>query len=106
MADLLARLPRPPWRVFAGDLTLVQLAAVIQHAALHGCGDTGTLHLAAMTSTPTVAWFWPNPGRHEWVPVGEKFRVVAGRNEPPATFLGDIQTEALLQAAQAALAAR
>jgi hypothetical protein len=41
MAELLALLPQKPWRVFAGNLNLTQIAAVIQHSALHFCGDTG-----------------------------------------------------------------
>ncbi len=41
MAALLALLPQKPWRVFAGNLNLTQIAAVIKHSALHFCGDTG-----------------------------------------------------------------
>jgi len=80
------------------------LAAVIQHSAAHLCGDTGTLHLAAMTNTPTVAWFWPNPGLQQWVPTGEKYRVIVGDNEPGAQFLGKIKTTELIAAAQSVLA--
>ena len=105
MQALLALLPRKPWRVLAGNLNLTQLAAVIQHSALHFCGDTGTLHLAAMTNTPTVAWFWPNPGLQQWVPTGEKYRVIIGDNEPGAQFLGKIKTTELIAAAQSVLAA-
>lgn len=105
MSELLALLPQKPWRVLAGSLTLTQLAAVIQHSALHFCGDTGTLHLAAMTNTPTVAWFWPNPGLQQWVPAGEKYRVVVGENPPDARYLGKIDTGVLVRAAQSVLAA-
>ena len=103
MNDLLARLPQKPWRVFAGNLNLMQLAAVIQNSALHFCGDTGPLHLAVMTQTPTVAWFWPNPGRAEWLPLGENYRVMVGENEPGAQFLGKIKTDDLIFAAQSIL---
>ncbi len=75
---LLRGLPRKPWRVFAGDLNLMQLAAVIQHSAVHLCGDTGTLHMALMTGTPTVSWFRPNPGAEEWIPVGPRHRTLMG----------------------------
>ena len=104
MAELLALLPHQPWRVLAGNLNLTQLAAVIQHSALHFCGDTGTLHLAAMTNTPTVAWFWPNPGLRQWIPVGEKYRVIVGENEPGARYLGRIDSKELIHAAQSILA--
>ena len=104
MTALLAMLPEPPWRVFAGNLNLTQLASVIQHSALHFCGDTGTLHLAAMTNTPLVAWFWPNPGLKQWVPTGEKTVVIIGENEPGVPFLGKIENARLIRAAQSVLA--
>jgi ADP-heptose:LPS heptosyltransferase len=103
MAELLALLPQKPWRVFAGNLNLTQIAAVIRHSALHFCGDTGTLHLAVMTQTPVVAWFWPNPGWREWVPAGDKYRVIIGANEPGAAHLGKISTDDLIAAAQSVL---
>jgi ADP-heptose:LPS heptosyltransferase len=106
MAELLALLPHQPWRVLAGNLNLTQLAAIIRHSALHFCGDTGTLHLAAMTNTPTVAWFWPNPGLRQWMPIGEKYRVVMGTNVPDAQFLQRVDTGELIRAAQSVLAGR
>jgi heptosyltransferase-3 len=99
MTELLAQLPQKPWRVFAGDLTLPQLAAVIQHGALHLSGDTGPMHLAAMTGTPAVMWFWPNPGRNQWIPIGKQYRVIFGGKEPGCPFLGKIITDELLAAA-------
>jgi ADP-heptose:LPS heptosyltransferase len=78
MESLVGRLRRKPWRVFPGDLTLMQLAAVIQHSAAHLCGDTGTLHVALMTGRPTVSWFRPNPGMQAWIPDGERHRTLVG----------------------------
>jgi ADP-heptose:LPS heptosyltransferase len=106
MEKLLARLPQKPWRVFAGNLNLMQLAAVIQHSALHFCGDTGPLHLAVMTNTPAVAWFWPNPGFRQWLPNGGPYRVIVGANEPGAQFLGRIGTDEIIAAAQKLIGAR
>ncbi len=103
MAELLALLPQKPWRVFPGNLNLTQIAAVIRHSALHFCGDTGTLHLAVMTQTPVVAWFWPNPGLREWVPPGEKYRVIVGANGSGASHLRKISTDELIAAAQSVL---
>jgi ADP-heptose:LPS heptosyltransferase len=105
MEKLLALLPQKPWRVYPGNLNLTQVAAVIQNSARHFCGDTGTLHLAVMTQTPVVAWFWPNPGRAEWVPVGEKCRVIMGSNPPGESFLCGITTERIIRAAKAGPAA-
>lgn len=105
MEKLLALLPQKPWRVYAGNLNLIQVAAVIQHSALHFCGDTGTFHLALMTRTPTVAWFWPNPALKLWVPTDDLCRVIVGSNPPGANFLSDAGTEAFVQAARSALSA-
>jgi heptosyltransferase-3 len=106
MAALLDLLPQKPWRVFSGDLNLAQIAAVIKYGALHFCGDTGTLHLAAATRTPTVAWFWPNPALPEWQPRGEMFRVIVVKINPEKKFLDTIATNDLLREAETALAAR
>ena len=103
MDKLLAMLSPKPWRVFAGTLSLVQLAAVIQQGALHFCGDTGPIHLAVMTNTPTVAWFRPNPWLRQWLPDGGPYRVLIGANEPAAPFLGRISTDELIVAAQSLL---
>lgn len=104
MANLLAMLPQKPWRVLDGNLNLVQLAAVIKQSALHFCGDTGPFHLAVMTNTPTVAWFWPNPGIRQWTPDGGPFRIMVGANKPGDQFLGNIVTNDLIAAAEQVLA--
>jgi len=103
MVELLALLPEKPWRVFAGNLNLIQIAAVMRHGAAQFCGDTGPLHLAAMTGTPIVAWFWPNPGLREWVPAGDKYCVLVGTNEPGARYLGKIPTSEIVRAAHRVL---
>jgi ADP-heptose:LPS heptosyltransferase len=104
MDALLKQLSRPPWRVFAGELNLLQLAAVIQHGAVHLCGDTGTLHLALMTGTPTVSWFRPNPGSEVWIPVGDRYRTIFGSGHNPHAALQGIETAKLITAVQKVLA--
>lgn len=101
MESLLTQLPGKPWRVFAGELNLTQLAAVIERSVLHLCGDTGTLHLALLAGVRSVSWFWPNPGREGWIPAGKGYRTVVGTMEPGQKFLGGIQIEQLVQAIQA-----
>jgi ADP-heptose:LPS heptosyltransferase len=100
MEQLLAHLPQKPWRVFAGNLNLPQVTAVIKNSALHFCGDTGTLHLALMTQTPAVAWFWPNPALKSWFPADEKYRVIIGSNPAGGQYLEGATTTALIQQAQ------
>jgi ADP-heptose:LPS heptosyltransferase len=106
MKELLAALPQKPWRVFPGNLNIPQIAAVIRHSALHFSGDTGTMHLAALAGTPLVAWFWPNPGRAQWIPVGDQYRVIVGANEPGQPYLCNIETAEIIRTAQSVLAGR
>jgi ADP-heptose:LPS heptosyltransferase len=101
--SLLRGLRRKPWRVFAGDLKLMQLAAVIQHSAVHLCGDTGTLHVALMTGTPTVSWFRPNPGSEVWIPVGDRHRTLMGTGTNPHAALQGIKIADLANAVETVL---
>jgi len=94
---------QPPWRVFAGNLNLIQLAAVIQHSAVHLCGDTGTLHMALMTGTPTVSWFRPNPGSEVWIPAGDHHRTLLGTRTDPHAALRGIVTADMVNAVAAVL---
>lgn len=105
MAALLPRLPVKPWKVFNGNLNLAQLAAVIRHSVLHFSGDTGPLHLAVMTGTPSVSWFFDHPALKEWLPAGPLYRSVVGRNVRE-THLQDIDNADIIAAAAAVLAAR
>jgi len=98
MEALVAGLGREPWRVFAGELNLVQLAAVIQHSAVHLCGDTGTLHLALMTGTPSVSWFGAGPGTRVWIPMGDRHRTVLGSAVAEGKALQGVETGELIRA--------
>jgi len=52
--------------VLAGTLSVLQTAAVQQHAALHIGNDSGPLHLAVAVGTPTVGLFGPtNPNNFQ-----------------------------------------
>jgi ADP-heptose:LPS heptosyltransferase len=98
MEALVAQLQRKPWRVFAGELNLVQLAAVIQHSAAHLSGETGTLHLALMTGAPSVSWFWTRPGMQVWIPVGNRRRTILGTADPEGKALQGVDTPELIRA--------
>jgi ADP-heptose:LPS heptosyltransferase len=98
METLVAGLRRKPWRVFSGDLSLVQLAAVIKHSCVHLSGNTGTVHLALMTGTRSVSWFRPDSGMRAWVPVGERHRVIVGPVDTKEGFLQGVETSDLVRA--------
>ncbi len=80
--SLLKQLPRRPWKVFAGDLGLLELAGVIQSSQLHLGGDSGAMHVAFMTGVPTVTWFRDYANKVEWMPEGSNSRVVLGQDTP------------------------
>jgi len=82
MSALLAALDFQPWRVFAGDLDLLELAALIQASDLHLGGDSGGLHVAWMTGVPTVTWFRRYDGLADWQPTGDRHRSIVGERTP------------------------
>jgi ADP-heptose:LPS heptosyltransferase len=98
-------LRRKPWKVFAGGLNLVQLAAVIQYSTAHLCGDTGTLHLALMTGAPSVSWFRPGPGIRTWAPAGNRHRTVVGTADTQGGALRGVDTSELVRSVAEVLGA-
>jgi ADP-heptose:LPS heptosyltransferase len=82
MSTLLATLDFQPWRVFAGELDLLELAALLQSSSLHLGGDSGGLHVGWMTGVPTVTWFRRYDGLPDWQPVGALHRSIVGERTP------------------------
>lgn len=78
MSRLLDSLDFQPWRVFPGDLDLLELAAIVQAGCLHLGGDSGGLHIAWMTGVPTITWFRRYDGLADWQPIGPHHRSVVG----------------------------
>ena len=98
MSALLAALNFQPWRVFAGELDLLELAALLQSSRLHLGGDSGGLHVAWMTGVPTVTWFRRYDGLPDWQPVGDRYRSVIG--ERTSEGLTDIRTPEIMAMAE------
>lgn len=68
----------PRLQVFAGELTLAQLAAALARCRLHVGADSGALHLAVVLGVRTVSIFRDHAGLGEWLPRGpEHLHVVA-----------------------------
>jgi ADP-heptose:LPS heptosyltransferase len=59
----------------AGRLTLVETAAILKQSQLLVSGDSGVLHLAWLTGTPTVSLFGPSNAA-KWAPCGDKHLVI------------------------------
>jgi ADP-heptose:LPS heptosyltransferase len=82
MTALLSALDFSPWRVFGGELDLLELAAIVQASSLHLGGDSGGLHVAWMTGVPTVTWFRRYDGLADWQPVGPHHKSIVGERTP------------------------
>tara|TARA_B100001248_G_scaffold261923_1_gene255022 strand:+ start:49825 stop:50847 length:1023 start_codon:yes stop_codon:yes gene_type:complete len=82
LEKLLLKLQVLPAKVFAGDLDLIELTALIKKSDLHLGGDSGALHLALMAGVPTFSWFKTFKGNANWMPVGERHRSVIGQISP------------------------
>ena len=98
MSALLAALDFKPWRVFAGELDLLELAALLQSSSLHLGGDSGGLHVAWMTGVPTVTWFRRYDGLPDLQPVGKLHRSVIGERAPGG--LNGIRTPEIMATAE------
>jgi ADP-heptose:LPS heptosyltransferase len=72
---------RIPGAHLARDLTLRQLAALFECAAVFVGHDSGLTHLAAVVGCPTVALFGPTDPA-VWAPVGRAVTVLAGPGSP------------------------
>ena len=54
-----------------GQLSLIELASVLRHAAALAAANTGPAHLAAAVRTPVVSLFAPVVPAARWAPYGE-----------------------------------
>lgn len=93
---LLKLLQRKPARVFAGNLNIVELTALISRSGLHLGGDSGALHIALMTNTPSVSWFRYYRTNKEWMPQGEMHKQLVGEASPNG--IQGISSDDLVQA--------
>jgi ADP-heptose:LPS heptosyltransferase len=97
MEQLLQRLDFIPWRVFCGDLDLLEYAAIVSVSAVHLGGDSGGNHVAWMFGVPSVTWYRGFEGLPEWILRGENCADLVG--EQNDSGIRGIQTSALLSAA-------
>jgi heptosyltransferase-1 len=101
MAALVRQLDFRPMHVFEGSLSLADLVALLHGSLLHLGGDSGALHVAAMTGTPSVAWFRRYAGAISWLPEGENNRILVGEATPSG--LSSLSEQDVLAAALAFL---
>ena len=78
MEKLLRNLNFKPWRVFCGDVDLLELSAIVSMSALHLGGDSGGNHLAWMCGIPSVTWYRDFEGLPEWILRGDRRTAFVG----------------------------
>ncbi len=83
----------------SGTLSLPEATACLERAAIYIGNDSGLMHLAAATSTPTLGLFGPTPVG-EYAPAGRRTGVAISR----AGGMEDLTVQAALDAACALLA--
>ncbi|MCU0787777.1 MAG: glycosyltransferase family 9 protein [Verrucomicrobia bacterium] len=66
-------------QVLPSDLSIPQLAAVLQRCRLHIGPDSGVMNLAAALGLPTVSFFRDQPGYKSWLPAGTAHRTFIGQ---------------------------
>ena len=82
LARFLKLLKRKPAKIFAGNLSIIELTALIARSSLHLGGDSGALHIALMTNTPSISWFRYYRTNKEWMPEGEIHKQLVGQASP------------------------
>ncbi len=110
MAERILSAVRLPVMDLAGQLTLKELAALIQQAKLLIGVDSAPMHMASALQTPTVALFGPS-GEHEWGPWMNPARIITTQhtcrpcgqdgcgNSKVSDCLMEIETDAVVKAA-------
>lgn len=77
LAEETAALCRAPSWVAAGEISLLDLAALVAEASVVVCGNTGIVHLSEAVGTPVVAIHGPtDPAR--WGPRDPRSRTIKG----------------------------
>lgn len=87
-----------------GRIALPEAAAVLARAALFVGNDSGLMHLAAATGTPTLGLFGPSRVE-EYAPAGRRAGFVVAPSSPALESMAEITVEAAFDAATRLLAA-
>lgn len=86
-----------------GQLSLPEVAAVLARADLFVGNDSGLMHIAAATGTPTLGLFGPTSA-DEYGPVGARAEAVLADGPPAATPMDRLEVETVVEAATRLLA--
>ena len=82
---LLARIPRERRIDLVGRIDLLTAAAVLRRCAMFIGNDTGLMHIAAASGTPSLGLFGPSPAT-QYAPWGRHTACVQSADQPEAMF--------------------
>jgi ADP-heptose:LPS heptosyltransferase len=91
---VLAALPQDRVINLIGDLPLLSIYACLKRAALYVGNDSGLMHMAAASGTPTLGLFGPSQEVH-YAPWGEKCRAARGEKNYYEVFPEDYDWRAV-----------
>ncbi len=77
--SLTSQWPAGRWLNVAGELSLLESAALLKRCTLYVGNDTGAMHLAAAVGTRCLAVFGARAHEHSWHPYGRNHVVVRKR---------------------------
>ncbi|URQ60711.1 putative lipopolysaccharide heptosyltransferase III [Pantoea alhagi] len=92
IAHILSLCQNPQVTTIAGQLSLTQLAALIDHARLFIGVDSAPMHMAAALQTPCVALFGPTK-LQQWRPWGANNRIIWAGDYGPLPTPDSIDTK-------------
>ena len=69
-----------------GTASLLEIAALLEHATAVITPDTSIIHFASATKTPVVGFYTQLQRTHEWLPYQVKNRIVFSENEPTSAI--------------------
>ena len=96
LESLLKMLKGPePWRVFPGNLSILELATLIANSKVHLGGDSGAIHLAQLVGCKTVSWWRDYDCRFEWMPQGPGHFAAIGKETDH--FISNVSCDDLLE---------
>ena len=108
LKELAALVADPRLKIFAGGISVPQLAALLARCRLHLGSDSGVTHLALALGLPTSTIFRDYAGRLQWAPRGEGHRHIcrecrcdrAGAIQPDCTSAGTALCLAAIEPAE------
>jgi len=81
LAEASRGIDAPNLTLAAGKFCTLDILKIIRGARLHIGPDTGTVHMAWLSGTPSVSWYLNHESLSAWMPEGERHTVLVSARE-------------------------